>query len=67
MEGIEDFTSSELVVVDRWGAVVYTSAPYQNNWNGTDQNGKELPEETYYIVLKISDIDIRKGYVMILR
>lgn len=67
VEGIEQYPSSELVVLDRWGAVVYSADPYLNNWDGKDQNGKALPEETYFIVLKISDTDIRKGYVMILR
>jgi gliding motility-associated-like protein len=67
VEGIESFTSSELVVLNRWGSEVYRSAPYVNNWGGTDQNMEALTEGTYYIVLKISDTDIRKGYVMILR
>ena len=67
VESIEDFTGSELVVLDRWGFEVYRSAPYLNNWGGTDQNMEALIEGTYYIILKISDNDIRKGYVMILR
>jgi len=67
VENIEQYGSSELVVLDRWGAVVYQTAPYLNNWDGKNQNGKPLPEETYYIILKISDTDIRKGTVLILR
>ncbi|RLD90711.1 MAG: hypothetical protein DRJ29_15105, partial [Bacteroidetes bacterium] len=67
VESIENFTASELVVLDRWGFEVYRSAPYLNNWGGTDQNMEALTEGTYYIILKISDNDIRKGYVMILR
>jgi len=67
VEGIENFTASELVVLNRWGSEVYRSAPYLNNWGGTDQNMEALTEGTYYIILKISDNDIRKGYVMILR
>jgi gliding motility-associated-like protein len=67
VENIENFTSSELVVVNRWGSEVYRSAPYLNNWGGTDHNMEALTEGTYYIILKITDADIRKGYVMILR
>ena len=67
VENIESFTSSELVVLNRWGFEVYRSAPYLNNWGGTDQNMEALTEDTYYIVLKISANDTRKGYVMILR
>jgi len=67
VEGIERFTTSELVVLNRWGSEVYRAAPYLNNWGGTDQNLEALSEDTYYIVLKITDNDIRKGYVMILR
>jgi gliding motility-associated-like protein len=67
INGIEQFEESELIVSNRWGEVVYEEKPYTNSWNGLDRNGRELPEETYYIVLKISDNDIRKGYVVILR
>ena len=67
VENIESFTSSELVVLNRWGSEVYRSAPYLNNWGGTDQNMEALTEGTYYIILKISADDTRKGYVMILR
>jgi len=67
VESIENFTASELVVLDRWGFEVYRSAPYLNNWGGTNRNMEALPEGTYYIILKITDADIRKGYVMILR
>jgi gliding motility-associated-like protein len=67
VSGIEYMTSSELVVLNRWGEEVYRAAPYDNNWTGIDRKGKELPEGTYFIVLKLGDSDIRKGYVMIIR
>ena len=65
--GIESYRSAELIVLNRWGEEVYHASPYMNNWDGVNQNGKELPEDTYYTVLKLSDNDIRKGYVMIIR
>jgi gliding motility-associated-like protein len=67
VSGIERFTDSELVVLNRWGEEVYRVSPYHNNWDGVNQNGMELTEDTYYMILKITGDDIRKGYLMIIR
>ena len=65
--GIERFEKSELVILDRWGEEVFREAPYMNNWDGITQNGNELPEDTYYYILKFTEDDIRKGFIMIVR
>jgi gliding motility-associated-like protein len=67
IKGIERYRGSELVVLNRWGEEVYRASPYPNIWNGEDQNGKELPEDTYYIVLKFNEEKIVKGNVLIIR
>jgi len=67
VKGILSYRSSELIVLNRWGEEVYHASPYLNLWDGVNQNGKELPEDTYYIILKFSDNDVRKGTLMILR
>ena len=51
--GIEAFPEAELVIVNRWGAVVYSAKPYQNDWSGTSRQGKVLPEGTYYFLLRL--------------
>jgi len=67
IEGIDHYEHSGLIVLNRWGEEVYQEEPYANNWMGQDRSGRELPEGTYYIVLKITENDIRKGYVVLVR
>lgn len=46
------FPDNEVTILNRWEDVVYKTENYQNDWYGT-YNGKELPEGTYYFILKI--------------
>ena len=64
-----DYVNNELVVFNRWGDVVYEAKPYSNDWGGTNQNGKPLPEGTYYYILRLDLAAgiILKGGVTILR
>ena len=59
------YESSELTVFNRWGRIVYHSKDYQNDWNGGD-----LPDATYFYVLKCHGLKndaTYQGSVMILR
>lgn len=56
--GLEQFPEAELIVVNRWGAVVYQAKPYQNDWSGQNLNNKPLSEGTYYYLLYL---DVTKG------
>jgi gliding motility-associated-like protein len=40
-------------VYNRWGALVYHSDNYNNDWDGTYQ-GKPLPDATYYYVIQVT-------------
>lgn len=63
----ELYTDCELVVYNRWGNEVYRSASYQNDWDGT-YKGEELPEGSYYYMLKCAGTDkVYDGSVSILR
>lgn len=57
-------------VFNRYGAKVFESKDYKNNWNGT-YNGKPLPDGTYYFVITYRLINGKdqflKGNVTILR
>jgi gliding motility-associated-like protein len=58
----------ELLVFNRLGQKVYESESYQNDWNGNDLDGKELPTDTYWYVMKFSDISEEfKGYIYLKR
>lgn len=59
------YESSELTVFNRWGRVVYHSTDYQNDWNGGD-----LPDATYFYVLKCHGLKndaTYQGSVMIVK
>jgi gliding motility-associated-like protein len=44
----------EVRIYNRWGNLVWKEDNiYQNNWDGTNQNGATLPEGTYYILAKL--------------
>lgn len=54
-------------ILDRWGREVYRNENYDNTWNGTTTSGSELPDGTYYYILKCGN-DIRyKGPVTIMK
>jgi gliding motility-associated-like protein len=57
----------EIIIMNRWGAEVYRNFPYNNNWNGVGTGGSELPDGTYYFIVKFEN-DIRfKGPITIIR
>lgn len=66
-------TCTKNVVVDvynRWGSPVYHADNYSNNWDGTFK-GKNLPDGTYYYIIKATLIGdyqtVLKGNVTIMR
>jgi len=50
---------AELVVYNRWGNQVFEAENYQNDWAGTWDGNKDLPDGTYYYFLKLNDEDNR--------
>ena len=65
--GLENYTLNGeyavLRVYDRWGNNVYENDRYNNDepWYGTNQQGANLSEGTYYYTLYISLIDEEKN------
>jgi gliding motility-associated-like protein len=67
IQNIQYFTKSEVFVYNIYGQEVYTKKGYTNDWKGT-YNGNELPDGTYYYILRFDDIkSIIKGSVDIFR
>jgi gliding motility-associated-like protein len=54
---LEGWEYKELIVLNRWGQVVYYNPDYENDWNGTYE-GKPLADGVYFGVLNISYKDI---------
>jgi gliding motility-associated-like protein len=67
IQDILNFPDNEVIVYNIYGNEVYNKKGYTNDWKGT-YNGSELPDGTYFYVLKLGSSDkIFKGSVDILR
>jgi gliding motility-associated-like protein len=65
IDGIENFSPAELVIINRWGSEVYNNHDYLNTWDGKNNKNDELLNDTYYYTLKLSNGDIYNGFVVI--
>ena len=65
--GIEYFAPVSLKVFNRNGTVVYQSADYQNNWDGTDLANDAVPDGTYFYMLQLADKRSFNNYLIINR
>jgi gliding motility-associated-like protein len=59
--------NTEVIILNRWGNVVFSSSNYQNNWDGKDTSGKELVDGVYTYKFKTEIGEIGHGFVQILR
>jgi len=57
----------ELIIFNRWGNEEYTNGNYINDWDGRNIKGMDLPNDTYFYVLKFENGNIKKGSVLIKR
>jgi len=67
LRGIETLGTTELIIFDRRGAIVYRNASYDNSWNGVDQKGNDLPEDTYFFSIRPTNGNAMSGYIVIRR
>jgi gliding motility-associated-like protein len=67
IRGSDALSMTDLIIFDRRGVRVYRNRQYDNSWNGVDDNGKPLPEDTYFYVLKIENSKSANGYIVIRR
>ncbi|MCG8410307.1 MAG: gliding motility-associated C-terminal domain-containing protein, partial [Bacteroidales bacterium] len=69
--GLENAKSNELIIYNRWGTEVFRKKDFSNTegWDGKNNRGKDLPEDTYFYILKVinkKDLeDNYKGYIVI--
>ncbi|MGQ0828810.1 MAG: gliding motility-associated C-terminal domain-containing protein [Bacteroidota bacterium] len=68
VQNIENYPNTTVIVVNREGQQIFTSDSYDNSWDGTNTNGKSLPDGTYYYIVKFQDSDkLYKGAITILK
>ena len=65
----DKFPNNELVIISRWGDVVYKAKPYKNDWTGANDKGEVLPAGTYYYIMRLdlANSKIKTGDVTIYR
>ncbi len=57
----------ELTIFNRYGVKVYAYKNYTNQWKGQSDDGKELPDATYYYAISKSDGQTVTGWVYLNR
>lgn len=57
----DKYPDNSMIIFNRWGDIVFQSAPYTNNWTGQNDRGQDLPEGTYYYVL---ELDVANGVIL---
>ncbi len=61
----ENFPQNKIIIFNEWGAVVYTSSPYQNDWDGR-VSGDPLPVGTYFYIMDFGDGSTPKKTFLVL-
>lgn len=70
---IEKFTNNKIVIVDRWGSVIYTASGYNNGsvvWRGINRDGAMVPTGTYFYSISVrygEDFVERTGFIELIR
>ena len=67
LPGLKDFPNTRLSIYTRWGSLVWHSDNYQEDWGGTNQEGQELPDDTYYYLLELESGNQYKGFIHLKR
>lgn len=62
-EGVQFYPNTSLQVMNRWGQEVYASTNYANTW----RPAKDIPDGTYYYILKLFTGKEYAGHVTLLR
>jgi large repetitive protein len=57
----------KLAIFNRYGIEVYTRNNYINEWNGSGNNGDELPAGTYFYMIGLGNGGARTGWIYINR
>jgi gliding motility-associated-like protein len=64
--GIDQHPNNTFIVFNRWGNIVYEVSGYNNEWAGTNQDGDDLPDGTYYVIFEADNrqfnsfVDLRR-------
>jgi gliding motility-associated-like protein len=68
IDGIENYPENNVKIFNRWGDRIFAIDDYNNTtrvWEGTDSNGKNVPDGTYYYILTITNGGSRTGWIFV--
>jgi len=54
IEGLQKYPGNSVQVFDKVGNQVYQKSNYDNSWGGQASNGDQLPDGTYYYLVKLN-------------
>ena len=66
IKGINVYPNNEITVFNRWGNIVYQQSGYNNEWQGTNNQGESLPDGTYFVIFQPSNsagVEPLTGYI----
>lgn len=66
IRGIENVKDAHLIILNKWGVEVYHNKNYKGVWEGKNNNGTDLPSDTYYYILNVIGRTY-KGFIIIRR
>ena len=74
IRGLDRYPNNSLIIINRWGNKVFEAAPYNNDWDGTNQfgitvGGDDLPVGTYYYIFDFGETGGRqeRGFIYLTR
>lgn len=60
-----------VVIINRWGDIIREYSNYDNTsvaWDGTNNNGQQVPEGTYFYIVRIPALDFQaEGWIQVVR
>jgi gliding motility-associated-like protein len=54
IHGIDGLIDNKFTVFNRWGQVIFEKEGYQNDWAGTNFQGRLMPDGTYFILFTVN-------------
>ena len=73
IDGLSSYPDHELIIINRWGDVIYKSKPYHNDWDGSANTGmniggNQVTDGTYfYIFIPSPGAQPFRGYIELRR
>lgn len=61
------FEIDNFKIYSRWGRLVYEENNYIDSWYGQNQEGKPLPDSTYYYIVSLHSGEQKHGWIFVAR